>query len=129
MSLGCRFPDLYGTDGCCMCGNPDLQACPCTAIGALRHQETAHQNWDASRGIRALMGCPLDESVPPPSIGPNEVHSGLFEAPCGHEIVYFTPLNLPSLAHYRWHTILDHMDRGECRNVDRCRRAVEAGTV
>ena len=30
MSLGCRFPDLYGTDGCCMCGNPDLQACPCT---------------------------------------------------------------------------------------------------
>ena len=47
-SLDCRFPNLFGTDGCCMCGHPDLQQCPCKAIEALRHQESAHQDWEAA---------------------------------------------------------------------------------
>lgn len=112
-----------------MCGHPDLQLCPCRAIDALRHQENAYQNWDESREIRAIFGCPLDDTTPVPSRAPGELHSGSFEAPCGFLVVYFTPIDYPSMAHYRWHSIFDHLDKGECQDVDKCGSAVMTGTV
>ena len=50
-------------------------------------------------------------------------------APCGFQIAYLTPIIFPSMAHYRWHSIFDHLDRGECQEVGKCGDAVTTGTV
>ena len=50
------------------------------------------------------------------------MHQGEFQAPCDSTIAYFTPMRLPTLAHYRWHAIYDHLTQGNCADEDQCGR-------
>ena len=81
---------------------------------------------EPSREVRAILGCPLGDSTPVPQLKAGEVHSGSFEAPCGLQVAYATPITFPSMAHYRWHSIFDHLDKGECQDVDKCAHSVMA---
>ena len=127
--IPCQFPRLFGTEGCCTCGHPDLQQCPCTAIDALRHQEKSHQDWGVSREVRSELGCLLPDSEPLPRLAHGQVNTGTFESPCGLGIAYATSVTFPSMAHYRWHSIFDHLDQGDCQDVDECGKAIMTGEV
>lgn len=127
--IPCQFPGLFGTEGCCNCGHPDIQQCSCTAIEALRHQELSHQDWDVSAEIRRQLGCLLPDSEPLPRLAHGQINTGTFESPCGLELAYATSVSFPSMAHYRWHSIFDHLDNGDCQDVDECGQAIMTGGV
>ena len=123
----CQFPDLFAGEGCCRCGALD-ELCKCAAIDRVAHFEQSHRGRD-SRAVRDTAGCPLSGSeavVPAP---PGHMQTGFFEAPCGGDIGYMTDLNLPTMAHYRWHAIYDHLARGVCDAPRQCRSALETGRV
>ena len=44
-------------------------------------------------------------------------------------IVYGTPMVLPTLAHYRWHSVYDHLADGACENPQVCDAALRSGDL
>ena len=55
-----------------------------------------------------------------------KVYQGMFEAPCGSMVAYFTPVELPSLEEYRRVAISDHIAEGECPDPETCVQALAA---
>ena len=127
-SGGCRFPDMFGGLGCCMCGHESATNCPCEALEALVHLERAHPAAD-SEYMRRVMGCPVPESEPVPIVSIGSAHEGAFEAPCGDTVAYVTSAQFPTMAHYRWHAIYDHLTGGKCQSETTCGDAVMSGAV
>ena len=110
----CLHPELSTSMGCCICGRADAQVCPCDSMKALMHLERAHGDPNA-HVMREVLGCPLPASDPAPGLLGDYHHVGTFEATCGRTLEYQTPVNLPTLAHYRWHAVYDHLASGDCR--------------
>ena len=129
MNLGeCRFPGLFGGLGCCICGHGFAMDCPCSPVDALVHLERAHPDQD-STPMREVMDCPLSESEPAPTVSSGTAHQGTFQAPCGDMVAYITTAQFPTMAHYRWHAIYDHLEGGNCESVEDCGGAVMSGDV
>ena len=124
----CRFPDLFETDGCCICGGGDASECPCGSLVALVHLERAHPDQNSAL-MRDVIGCPIKDSkvVAYPS-GPN-LHQGYFEAPCGDTVEYATGFTFPTMGHYRWHAMYDHHSAGVCQSPRKCGDALRTGEV
>ena len=125
-TAGCRYPHLFDSPGCCICGAADVKVCPCDPLDALVHLERAHPGAD-SKLLRSHIGCGLDDSTTAPDV--EGLHHGSFEAPCGYMIVYGTPMVLPTLAHYRWHSVYDHLADGACENPQVCDAALRSGDL
>ena len=123
----CQYPHLFDTDACCICGDIDASACPCSPKDALVHLERQHPGYDSDL-LRRPLGCLLGESEPVADV-PGVMHQGEFQAPCDSTIAYFTPMRLPTLAHYRWHAIYDHLTQGNCADEDQCDEALWSGEV
>ena len=121
---GCRFPRFFATEACCICGSHNAQTCPCDNIEALAHLERVHQDVD-SNIMREAMGCLLEDSTP----APTGEAVGNFVAPCEDGIMYMTTLRLPTMAHYRWHAIYDHVQQGSCADPETCQAALGSGDV
>ena len=125
----CRFPHLFqDPDACCICGHGDASECPCDPMTALVHGERAHPEADL-RGLRDALGCPLPDSEPTPRAQGTQGAQGMFEAPCDSPIAYATTAWFPTLAHYRWHAIYDHLKGGACSSPSECEEAISTGGV
>ena len=128
MDIGrCRFPAQFSRHGCCICGHASASQCPCDALDALVHLERAHPNED-SAPMREMMGCPISGSAAAPLAAGGE-HTGQFQAPCDDMVVYITTARFPTLAHYRWHALYDHLQQGACNMPNACGNAVTNGAV
>ena len=114
----CPFPDLFHGAGCCICGHEDAQECPCGPLEALVHLERVHPTQDSER-TRGMLGCPITGSDPAPRAAGQE-KQGMFEAPCGSMVGYMTTADFPTMGHYRWHAIYDHLEQGACDGPDSC---------
>ena len=121
----CLYPHLFDTSACCICGDIDASACPCSPKDALVHLERQHPGHDSDL-LRRPLGCLLGESEAVP-VG--QGGQGTFQAPCGDMIAYMTSMSFPTLAHYRWHAIYDHLTQGNCDDEDACDEALWNGTV
>ena len=123
----CQYPHFFDTDACCICGDLDVNACPCTSRDTLVHRERQHPGHDSDL-LREHLGCLLVESEPAPNV-PGMGYQGMFQAPCGDTIAYITEMGFPTLAHYRWHGIYDHLTQGNCADEDKCDEALWSGEV
>ena len=123
----CKYPHFFDTDACCICGDLDVSACPCSSRDALVHLERQHPGHDSDL-LRGSLGCLLGESEPIADV-PGLLHQGEFQAPCGDTIAYVTPMWFATLAHYRWHGIYDHLTQGNCDDEDKCDEALWSGEV
>ena len=56
-----------------------------------------------------------------------KVYQGMFEAPCGSMVAYFTPVELSSLDEYRRVAISNHIAEGECPVPEMCIEALATG--
>ena len=124
----CRFPKLFNTEGCCICGHKDASGCSCTAMEALVHLERLHPSRD-SKPMRDLMGCQISGSEPVNPALPGQAHQGMFQAPCGDMVGYLTQMNLPTMGHYRWHAVYDHLTEGACNSPSECEDGLKTGNV
>lgn len=122
----CSFPQLFQTEGCCICGNADAQACPCTAMDALVHLEREHPRLN-SASMRTALGCTIRDSKRVPSGPPGASHQGEFQAPCGDMVIYATEYNFPTMGHFRWHAVYDHVAQGVCRSPEMCSEGLNMG--
>ena len=77
----------------------------------------------------AMMDCPLSESEPVPTQSSGTAHQGTFQAPCGDMVAYIKIAQFPTMAHYRWHAIYDHLEGGNGESVEDCGGAVMSGDV
>ena len=125
---GCRFPALFDGPGCCICGHSDATECPCNSFEALAHLEREHPDQD-SQLMREAIGCPITSSEPVPSASRGSGHAGEFQAPCGSVVFYETPMSLPTMGHYRWHSVYDHLNAGACPTPSQCKDALRTGNV
>ena len=124
----CQHPNLFGTQGCCICGASDVAKCPCDELRALAHLERAHPDADSAL-MREVIGCQITDSTGVPPGGKDAIHFGQFEAPCGSLVSYEMPSHLPTMAHYRWHGVYDHWARGACPSPAECESALRTGEV
>ena len=122
----CSRPELFSTEGCCICGHESAAECPCNVPTAIAHLERAHRNID-STPAREIAGCPIKDSDPAPVI--EGIHEGVFQAPCGDGVMYMTPVQFPTMGHYRWHGIYDHLTGGACQEPSKCDQALQTGDV
>ena len=125
--MTCQYPHLFDTDACCICGDIEVSVCPCTSRDALVHLERMHPDHD-SQLLRESLDCVLEGSDPAPD-NPSGLQVGIFTAPCGDNISYMTTARFPTLAHYRWHAIHDHLSQGNCLDDDACDEALWSGQV
>ena len=95
----CRFPELFSTVGCCICGHEDAQECPCGPMETLVHLERGHPTQD-SKIMRETLGCPINGSELAPRAA-GTINTSIFQAPCGDMIQYMTTANFYTMAHYR----------------------------
>ena len=124
----CRFPKNVGGPRCCICGAKESTSCPCTAMEELVHLERVHPSED-STSMRTAMACTLTDSKRAPKYPTGNTYRGMFEAPCEDMVEYMTPVYFPTLAHYRWHALYDHLTQGACSSRGKCRAALESGEV
>ena len=125
----CRFPNLFDTPGCCICGHNDASKCPCSSIDALAHLELVHLE-EGSAMMRDTMGCPILDSEAVPPTQPGQLHTGMFQAPCGEGVYYeVADVQFPTMGHFRWHAIYNHLSSGNCPVPNKCGEALRTGQV
>ena len=95
---------------------------------ALAHLERAHPDVD-SQPMRDVMGCSISGSEAVIAAS-GQQHAGMFEAPCGSTVMYaFFSGSLPTMGHYRWHSVYDHLTQGACPKPQECKQALATGSV
>ena len=62
----CQYPHLFETNACCICGDLDVSACPCSSRDTLVHLERQHPGHDSDL-LRGSLDCLLRESEPIPA--------------------------------------------------------------
>ena len=124
----CRYPRLFDAEGSCICGHGSAMDCPCSPLDALVHLERSHSDKDSTL-MRTALQCQLGDSEPVPTLPSGTAHQGSFEAPCGDTVMYMTTAQFPTMAHYRWHAVYDHLEGGDCQSIITCGDAVRSGDI